>query len=154
MGILKTHYDNRHDVFVNYQYCRDFALEILFNVKKVMYEPLTFTAGATAASAGITFASLFPEATPAVVLCSLSGAALYVLSAHSHRLCRQIMFALISFVGGIYCADTASEIIAVVINAGLRHFAPGALAGVHPLSQHQYPLAVTVPVTLLSPCRR
>ncbi|WP_459350088.1 phage holin family protein, partial [Yersinia enterocolitica] len=45
-----------------------------------MYEPLTLSAGVTAASVGVTFASLFPEATPAVVICSLAGAALYVLS--------------------------------------------------------------------------
>ncbi|ENG6258250.1 hypothetical protein ABU550_003190, partial [Yersinia enterocolitica] len=45
-----------------------------------MYEPLTLSAGVTAASAGVTFAAMFPEATPAVVVCSLAGTALYVLS--------------------------------------------------------------------------
>ncbi|MFQ6242858.1 putative holin [Yersinia enterocolitica] len=85
-----------------------------------MYEPLTLSAGVTAASVGVTFASLFPEATPAVVICSLAGAALYVLSSRPHRLWRQVLFALISFIGGIYCADTASEIIAALINVGLN----------------------------------
>ncbi|MHA3403516.1 putative holin [Yersinia enterocolitica] len=85
-----------------------------------MFEPLTLSAGVTAASVGVTFASLFPEATPAVVICSLAGAALYVLSSRPHRLWRQVLFALISFIGGIYCADTASEIIAVLINVGLN----------------------------------
>ncbi|MFV8756886.1 putative holin [Yersinia enterocolitica] len=85
-----------------------------------MYEPLTLSAGVTAASVGVTFASLFPEATPAVVICSLAGAALYVLSSCPHRLWRQVLFALISFIGGIYCADTASEIIAALINVGLN----------------------------------
>ncbi|MGT3269443.1 putative holin, partial [Yersinia enterocolitica] len=71
-----------------------------------MYEPLTLPVGVTTASAGVTFAAMFPEATPAVVVCSLAGAALYVLSSRPHRLWRQVLFALISFIGGIYCADT------------------------------------------------
>ncbi|HEI6818992.1 TPA: hypothetical protein SJ432_003908 [Yersinia enterocolitica] len=81
---------------------------------------------------GITFASMFPEATPAVVVCSLAGAALYVLSSRSHRLWRQVLFALISFIGGIYCADTASEIIAALINAGLNQLSPPVTIRVTP----------------------
>lgn len=46
-----------------------------------MSEPLT--AGVAAGSAGVTFAALFPEATPAVMICALAGAALYVLSSGS-----------------------------------------------------------------------
>ncbi|MCG2969094.1 hypothetical protein KZ292_28045, partial [Escherichia coli] len=42
---------------------------------KIMSEPLT--AGVAAGSAGVTFAALFPEATPAVMICALAGAALY-----------------------------------------------------------------------------
>lgn len=95
-----------------------------FYIYKNMSEPLTLSAGATSASVGVTFASIFPEATPAVVACSLAGAALYVLSSRPHRLWRQVVFALISFIGGIYCAETASEIIAALINAGLNHLSP------------------------------
>lgn len=91
-----------------------------------MSEPLsTAVAGGVAAgSAGITFASLFPEATPAVMICALAGAALYVLSSQDHKLWKQFIFALISFIGGVYCAGTASEIIAALINAGLSHLSP------------------------------
>ena len=91
-----------------------------------MSEPLsTAVAGGVAAgSAGITFASLFPEATPAVMICALAGAALYVLSSQDHKLWKQLIFALISFIGGVYCAGTASEIIAALINAGLSHLSP------------------------------
>ena len=70
-----------------------------------MSEPLT--AGVAAGSAGVTFAALFPEATPAVMICALAGAALYVLSSGQHRFWKQVIFALISFVGGVYCAETA-----------------------------------------------
>lgn len=63
-----------------------------------MSEPLT--AGVAAGSAGVTFAALFPEATPAVMICALAGAALYVLSSGQHRFWKQVIFALISFVGG------------------------------------------------------
>ncbi|EPE4192025.1 putative holin [Yersinia enterocolitica] len=97
-----------------------------------MYEPLTLPVGVTTASAGVTFAAMFPEATPAVVVCSLAGAALYVLSSRSHRLWRQVLFALISFIGGIYCADTASEIIAALINAGLNQLSPPVTIRVTP----------------------
>ncbi|OWF75673.1 hypothetical protein B4903_19330 [Yersinia frederiksenii] len=97
-----------------------------------MYEPLTLSAGVTAASAGVTFAAMFPEATPAVVVCSLAGTALYVLSSRSHRLWRQVLFALISFIGGVYCADAASEIIAALINAGLNQLGPPVTVRVTP----------------------
>lgn len=62
-----------------------------------MYDPLTVTGGFAAASTGVTLAALFPEATPAVVMCSLAGTALYVLSSRPHRLWRQVLFALVSF---------------------------------------------------------
>ncbi|PNM18854.1 putative holin [Yersinia enterocolitica] len=97
-----------------------------------MYEPLTLPVGVTTASAGVTFAAMFPEATPAVVVCSLAGAALYVLSSRPHRLWRQVLFALISFIGGVYCADMASEIIAALINAGLDQLSPPVTIRVTP----------------------
>lgn len=97
-----------------------------------MYDPLTVTGGFAAASTGVTLAALFPEATPAVVMCSLAGTALYVLSSRPHRLWRQVLFAMISFIGGIHSAETASEIIAAVINAGLGKVAPGASVHVTP----------------------
>ncbi|CNK80780.1 putative exported phage-related protein [Yersinia enterocolitica] len=75
---------------------------------------------------------MFPEATPAVVVCSLAGAALYVLSSRPHRLWRQVLFALISFIGGVCCADTASEIIAALINAGLNQLSPPVTIRVTP----------------------
>ncbi len=46
----------------------------------------TFTivgVGLTSSSVGVTFATLFPEATPAVMLGSLAGTALYVLTSES-----------------------------------------------------------------------
>ena len=91
-----------------------------------MSEPLTtaIAGGVAAGSAGVTFASLFPEATPAVMICALAGAALYVLHAEDHKLWKQVIFALISFVGGVYCSGMASEIIAAIINAGLSHLSP------------------------------
>lgn len=91
-----------------------------------MSEPLSaaIAGGVAAGSAGVTFASLFPEATPAVMICALAGAALYVLSSQDHKLWKQLIFALISFIGGVYCAGTASEIIAALINAGLSHLSP------------------------------
>lgn len=91
-----------------------------------MSEPLStvLAGGVAAGSAGVTFSTLFPEATPAVMICALAGAALYVLSAADHKVWKQAFFALISFVGGVYAAGTASEIIAAIINAGLSHLTP------------------------------
>ncbi len=97
-------------------------------------EPITatVTAGVAAGTTGVTFATLFPEATPAVMVCSLAGAALYILSSEDHKIWKQILFALISFIGGIYCAGTASEIIAALINAGLNQLSPPVSIKVSP----------------------
>ncbi|ELE9730688.1 hypothetical protein RM407_004391 [Enterobacter kobei] len=89
-----------------------------------MTEPLTVAADITTGTAGITIATFFPEATPAVMLCSLGGAALYVLSADEHEPWKQIVFAIISFIGGMYCAGTAVDIIAALINAALHKLTP------------------------------
>ncbi len=101
---------------------------------KMSAEPIsaTVTAGVAAGTTGITFATMFPEATPAVMLCSLAGAALYVLNSEDHKLWKQILFALISFIGGVYCAGTASEIIAALINAALSHLSPPVAVKVSP----------------------
>ncbi|MEG7486939.1 putative holin [Enterobacter hormaechei] len=97
-------------------------------------EPIsaTVTAGVAAGTTGITFATLFPEATPAVMVCSLAGAALYILSSEDHKIWKQIIFALISFIGGVYCAGTASEIIAALINDGLNQLSPPVSIKVSP----------------------
>ncbi|KTQ45999.1 putative holin [Enterobacter cancerogenus] len=97
-------------------------------------EPIsaTVTAGVAAGTTGVTFATLFPEATPAVMVCSLAGAALYILSSEDHKIWKQLLFALISFIGGIYCAGTASEIIAALINAGLNQLSPPVSIKVSP----------------------
>lgn len=89
-----------------------------------MTDPLTVTAGIATGTAGITIAMFFPEATPAVMLCSLGGAALYVLTADEHEPWKQIVFAIISFIGGMYCAGTAADIIAALINAALHKLTP------------------------------
>ncbi|HAS1959904.1 TPA: hypothetical protein I4D82_09335 [Enterobacter cloacae] len=112
-------------------------------------EPIsaTITAGVAAGTTGITFATLFPEATPAVMICSLAGAALYILSTEDHKIWKQILFALISFIGGIYCAGTASEIIAALINAGLNQLSPPVTIKVSPAIGAL--AASTVSVTIL-----
>ncbi|HFS7511826.1 phage holin family protein [Enterobacter mori] len=112
-------------------------------------EPITatITAGVAAGTTGITFATLFPEATPAVMVCSLAGAALYILSSEDHKIWKQILFALISFIGGIYCAGTASEIIAALINAGLNQLSPPVTIKVSPAIGAL--AASTVSVTIL-----
>lgn len=107
----------------------------------------TVTAGVAAGTTGITFATLFPEATPAVMVCSLAGAALYILSSEDHKIWKQILFALISFIGGIYCAGTASEIIAALINAGLNQLSPPVTIKVSPAIGAL--AASTVSVTIL-----
>ena len=112
-------------------------------------EPITatVTAGVAAGTTGITFATLFPEATPAVMVCSLAGAALYILSSEDHKIWKQILFALISFIGVIYCAGTASEIIAALINAGLNQLSPPVTIKVSPAIGAL--AASTVSVTIL-----
>jgi hypothetical protein len=75
---------------------------------------------------------MFPEATPAVMLCALAGAAMYVLTAEEHRIWKQIIFALISFIGGVFFAGTASEILAGLLNAALGVLTPPVHVKVSP----------------------
>lgn len=84
-----------------------------------MSEPLTIATGVAAGSAGLTFAALFPEATPAVMICALAGAALYVLTTESYQFWKQVVFAFISFIGGVYCAEFVSHILTGLVNAFL-----------------------------------
>ncbi|KKI45221.1 putative holin [Hafnia alvei] len=112
-----------------------------------MSEPITAVGGFTAGSAGVTVAAFFPEATASVMICALAGAALYVLTADPHQLWKQIVFALISFVGGVYCAVVASEIVAALINSALSHLAPPVQIRITPAIGAQ--LASTISVTVL-----
>lgn len=60
---------------------------------------------------------LFPEGTPDVMLCSLAGAALYVLTTGKHEYWKQVIFAIVSFFGGVYSAGVVAEIITALINS-------------------------------------
>ena len=89
-----------------------------------MSEPLTIAGGVTSATIGVTFASLFPEATPGVMLCALAGAAMYVLTSDPHQLWKQFLFAVISFVGGVFFSVPMAKILAGVINTALGLLQP------------------------------
>ena len=99
-----------------------------------MSDPLSpaIAGGVAAGTTGVTLASAFPEATPAVMLCALAGAAMYILTAEEHRIWKQIIFALISFIGGVFFAGTASEIIAGLLNAVLSFLTPPVHVQVSP----------------------
>ncbi|MFY9993612.1 MAG: putative holin [Leclercia sp.] len=84
-----------------------------------MSEPLTIAVGVTSATIGVTFASMFPEATPGVMLCALAGSAMYVLTSDPHQLWKQFLFAVISFVGGVFFSVPMAKILAGVINTAL-----------------------------------
>ncbi|MEH0017423.1 putative holin, partial [Citrobacter portucalensis] len=81
-----------------------------------MSEPITIASGVTSATVGITFATMFPEATPGVMLCALAGAAMYVLTSEPHQLWKQMLFAVISFMGGVFFSVPMAKILAGVIN--------------------------------------
>ncbi|BDH44885.1 hypothetical protein TUM12370_09290 [Salmonella enterica subsp. enterica serovar Choleraesuis] len=97
-----------------------------------MSEPLTAAAGVAAGSTGIALATWFPEATPAVSICALAGALLYVITTPRFHLWKQVLFAAISFIGGIYGAGTAAEVLAVLLNAALSHISPTVTINVSP----------------------
>lgn len=97
-----------------------------------MSDPITTAAGVTAGSVGITFASMFPEATPAVMLCALAGASMYVLTSEPHPLWKQILFALISFMGGVFFSEPMAKIMAGVINTALGLLRPPVSIEVSP----------------------
>lgn len=89
-----------------------------------MSEPLTVSTGVLVSggvgAAGASFATLFPEATPGVMACALAGTALYVVTSENHAIWKQIAFAIISFIGGIYAAGFTSDFLSAVINALLH----------------------------------
>lgn len=97
-----------------------------------MSEPLTIAGGVTSATIGVTFASLFPEATPGVMLCALAGAAMYVLTSDPHQLWKQFLFAVISFVGGVFFSVPMAKILAGVINTALGLLQPPVSIEVSP----------------------
>lgn len=95
----------------------------------------TFTivgVGLTSSSVGVTFATLFPEATPAVMLGSLAGTALYVLTSDPHQLWKQAIFALISFISGVFFSIPMAKIMAGIINTPLSLMKPPASIEVTP----------------------
>lgn len=113
-----------------------------------MTDPLIVTAGVTTGTFGIAIATIFPEATPAVMLCSLGGAALYVLTADEHQPWKQIIFALISFMGGMYFGGTAADISAALINAALHKLTPSVTVNVSPPVGSLVASAISVTVLL------
>jgi hypothetical protein len=62
---------------------------------------------------------MFPEATPCVMLCELAGAAMYVLTPEPHQLWKQMLFAVIPFMGGVFFSVPMFKILAGVINTAL-----------------------------------
>jgi 4-hydroxybenzoate polyprenyltransferase len=103
-----------------------------------MSEPLTVTVASGAAS-GVAMGSIvtalaavFPEATPSVMICSLAGATFYVLTSQSYTLWKQTLLAMVSFIGGIYSAQMASDIISALINAALEHLNPPVTVNIPP----------------------
>ncbi|HDL6962249.1 TPA: hypothetical protein PXM28_001491 [Yersinia enterocolitica] len=94
--------------------------------------PASLTASIASGSAGVVFAALFPDASPAVIMCALAGATLYILSTDNHKLWKQMVYALISFIGGVNFAGTASDIIAAMINANLSKLDPPVTITVSP----------------------
>ncbi|MBA8561933.1 hypothetical protein HVV49_14245 [Citrobacter freundii] len=79
-----------------------------------MAEPIIIASGVTSATVGITFATMFLDETPGVILCALAGAVMYVLTSEPHQLWEQILFAAISFMGGvspdIFCSGQTIKI--------------------------------------------
>lgn len=86
----------------------------------------------TALATGETFNTLFPQVTPPVMVCSLAGAALYVLSRKNYDLWKQGIFAVISFLGGVYSAGMSSEIMSGVLNSILQRLDPAITVIVPP----------------------
>lgn len=103
-----------------------------FYTGNFMSEPLTATASVAAGSTGVALATWFPEATPAVSLCALAGTLLYVITTPRFHFWKQMLFAAISFIGGVYGADTAAEILAAFINGALSHISSSVTVNVSP----------------------
>ncbi|MCS2155488.1 phage holin family protein [Scandinavium sp. H11S7] len=97
-----------------------------------MSEPITIAGGVTSAAVGVTLAALFPEATPAVMLGSLAGTALYVLTSDPHQLWKQAIFAVISFIGGVTFSVPMAKIMAGMINTPLSLMKPPVSVEVSP----------------------
>lgn len=97
-----------------------------------MSDPLTIAGGVTSATVGVTFASMFPEATPGVMLCALAGAAMYVLTSEPYQLWKQFLFAVISFMGGVFFSVPMAKILAGIINTALSIMQPPVVIEVSP----------------------
>jgi hypothetical protein len=84
----------------------------------------TITSTSLSVPAEVAFTGLFPEVTPSVVICSLAGSALYVVTSGNYGFWERFFLALVSFVGGIYGADITSIIMTAVIHSALGDLIP------------------------------
>ncbi|GAB0828633.1 hypothetical protein ZA09F29_01580 [Escherichia coli] len=66
------------------------------------------------------------------MLCALAGAAMYVLTSDPHQLWKQFLFAVISFVGGVFFSVPMAKILAGVINTALGLLQPPVSIEVSP----------------------
>jgi hypothetical protein len=66
------------------------------------------------------------------MLCALAGASMYVLTSEPHPLWKQILFALISFMGGVFFSEPMAKIMAGVINTALGLLRPPVSIEVSP----------------------
>jgi hypothetical protein len=75
---------------------------------------------------------MFPEVTPGVMLCELTGAAMYVLTPEPHQLWKQMLFAVIPFMGGVFFSVPMIKILVGVINSALGLLQPSVSIEVSP----------------------
>lgn len=94
------------------------------------------------------FNTFFPQVTPPVLVCSLAGAALYVLSKKNYIFWKQSLFAIISFLGGVYSAGISSEILTGIINSVLKKLDAGTSITVPPALGALFASAICVSILL------
>lgn len=95
---------------------------------------------------GISLATLFPDATPSVILGALSGSAIYVLTSEPLSLWKQAIFATISFLAGLVAASSMTMLISGFVNELTRYLHPPIFVDIDPFfgSAAASALAITV----------
>lgn len=113
-----------------------------------MSEPVTITTTAVASAAmGVTMNALFPDLTPQILMGSIMGTAIYVMTPTPFKIWKQIVFALISFITGIVVAQPVTDIIDGLLNSWLSHLNPPVVLRINPFIGAM--IAALIAVTIL-----
>ena len=97
---------------------------------------------------GVSLATMFPDATPSVILGALAGTAIYILTSEPLSIWKQAIFATISFFAGLIAASSMTMLISGFINELTRRLHPPMFVDIDPFFGSAAASALTISILL------